>query len=144
MCALQTLPRQLWELRSSAASTSLLMLRMLHSAGACARQGGPISAAVQRLQDQLMPCFLSVQPLQQPGKAAHKPKQNRPISGVRLVAGPLARLSSTCQVMLRHRACSQSKWRRQYAASLSEAGSEGRIVCSAVSSFSAMLCIAAN
>ena len=37
MCALQTLPRQLWELRSSAASTSLLMLRMLHSAGACAQ-----------------------------------------------------------------------------------------------------------
>ena len=105
ICALQPLPRQLWELRSSAAGTSLLMLRMLHSAGACARPGGPISAAVQQLQDQLMPCFLLVQSLQQPGKAAQKPKPCRPGSGVRLIAGPLARLSPTCQVRLRHRAC---------------------------------------
>ena len=109
ICALQPLPRQLWELRSSSAHTSLLMLRMLHSAGACARPGGPISAAVQQLQDQLMPCFLSVQLLQQPGKAAQKPKQSRLGSHVRLVAGPLARLSPACQVRLRRRACWYTK-----------------------------------
>ena len=109
MSALQPLPRQLWELRSSSARTSLLMLRMLH--GASAHPGGPISAALQQLQDQLMPCFLSAQRLQQPEKAPQKSKQSRPGSSVRLIAGPLARLSSACQVSRTQRAWQAAKYK---------------------------------
>lgn len=93
---MQPLPRQLWELRGSRASTSDLMLRVLHRAGVFAHAGSHISAALQRLQDQLMPCFLSVQPLQQP----KKPKERAPGTRLKIVAGPLARLPCTSQVTL--------------------------------------------
>ena len=102
----QPLPRQLWELRSASAPTSMLMLRMLHSAAVYAPPGGPLGAALQGLQGQLAPCFLSVrkpqqqQQEQQPMKGAQKPKQGGPKqgSGVKIVAGPLVRLPSKCQV----------------------------------------------
>ena len=102
----QPLPRQLWELRSASAPTSMLMLRMLHGAAVYAPPGGPLSAALQGLQGQLAPCFLSMrkpqqqQQQQQPMKGAQKPKQGAPKqgSGVKIVAGPLARLPSKCQV----------------------------------------------
>ena len=96
---MQPLPRQLWELRSSNAATSALMLRMLHGAGVYAHPEGPISAALQRLQGQLMPCFLSVQQ-PQPKKASLKPKQGKSGGSARIVAGPLTRLPSECQVMI--------------------------------------------
>lgn len=104
---LQPLPRQLWELRSSNASTSMLMLRMLHCAGIFAHPEGPISATLQRLQDQLMPCFLSVQPQLHSKKAAQEPKQDQPGAGMKIVAGPLARLPAKCQV---RRKSSSSAW----------------------------------
>ena len=93
---MQPLPRQLWELRGSRGRTSELMLRMLHRAGVFAQAGRPISAALQRLQDQLMPCFLLVQPLRQPKKAKH----GAPGTRAKIAAGPLACLPSASQVTL--------------------------------------------
>ena len=68
---------------------------MLHTAAVVAHAQSPISAALQRLQDQLMPCILLVQPLKQ----SKKPKLDVPGSGKKIVAGPLARLPVTCQVI---------------------------------------------
>ena len=93
---MQPLPRQLWELRGSHAGTSELMLRMLHRAAVFAHAGSPVSAALQRLQDQLMPGFLLVQPLQ-PSK---KPRRGAPDTRVKIVPGPLARLPTTSQVIV--------------------------------------------
>ena len=93
---MQPLPRQLWELRGSHASTCELMLRMLHRAGVFAQAGSPISAALQRLQDQLMPCLLLVQPLQQSKKA----KKRTPDGRMKIVAGPVALLPTKSQVAL--------------------------------------------
>ncbi len=67
---------------------------MLHRSGVFAQAGSPISAALQRLQDQLMPCFLLVQPLQQSKKA----RKGAPDGRVKIMAGPLARLPTRCQV----------------------------------------------
>lgn len=92
---MQPLPRQLWELRGSHAGTCELMLRMLHRTSIFAQAGRPISAALQRLQGQLMPCFLLVQPLQQ----SKKTKKGALDGRVKIVAGPLARLPTKCQVI---------------------------------------------
>jgi len=54
-----------------------------------------------------MPCFLSVQPQLHSKKAAQKPKQDQPGAGMKIVAGPLARLPAPCQV---RRKISSSAW----------------------------------
>jgi hypothetical protein len=56
---LQPLPRLLWELGSKHSDTSLLALRMLHDAARYARPDGPISAALQELQAQMAPLYIS-------------------------------------------------------------------------------------
>lgn len=68
---------------------------MLHTAAVFAHAQSPISAALQRLQDQLMPCILLVVPLKQSKRSL----KDAPGNGNKIVAGPLTRLPVTCQVI---------------------------------------------
>lgn len=78
---------------------------MLHNAGRYAREGGPISAALQELQIQMTPLYLSALPAKAgSGKAKEgRPKQQTGQAGgqhsdMRLMPGPVARLPPERQV----------------------------------------------
>ena len=101
---LQPLPRLLWELENKHPTTSLTALRMLHNAGRYARPDGPISAALQELQAQMTPLYVSAMPVKASAWKAKKGSRQGPTQHVgeeqtsaRLMPGPLVRLPHECQ-----------------------------------------------
>ena len=102
---MQPLPRLLWELGSKHPSTSLTALQMLHNAGRYARPDGPISAALQELQAQMTPLYVSAMLVKASAGKAKKGSRQDPTEQAgenqqrtRLMPGPLARLPHECQV----------------------------------------------
>jgi hypothetical protein len=102
---LQPLPRLLWELENKHPTTSLTALRMLHNAGRYARPDGPISAALQELQAQMTPLYVSAaMPVKASAGKVKKGSRQGPTQRVgeeqtsaRLMPGPLVRLPHECQ-----------------------------------------------